>query len=77
LHAQHEAAEACKKQQKASAKAQHELDEEYAKQQARIERANAHLNHEVSEFAEANAKYESLIAPSSESVAETTSQPEP
>jgi hypothetical protein len=77
LHAQHEAAEACKKQQKAIAKAQHELDEEYARQQSRIDKANAHLNHEVSELQEANAKYESFFGGPSEAVAEVTPQPEP
>jgi len=61
LHAQHEAAEACQKQQKAIAKAQHELDEKYAKEQSRIDRANAKLNEEVSEFQEANTKYESFF----------------
>ena len=64
LHAQHEAAEACKKQQKAIAKAQHELDEKYAKEQSRIDRANAHLNHEAAELQEANAKYESFFGTS-------------
>jgi len=60
LHAQHEAAEACKKRQNAIAKAQHEIDEKVAKEQARIDRANDHFNHEVSEFQESNAKYESF-----------------
>ena len=77
LHAQHEAAEACKKQQKAIAKAQHEIDEEYAKQQSRIDKANAHLNHEVSEFQDANAKYEAFFGGPSEATAEVTPQPEP
>jgi len=77
LHAQHEAAEACKKQQKAIAKAQHEIDEKYAKEQRRLDKANAHLNHEVSELQEANAKYESFFGGPSEAVAEVTPQPEP
>jgi len=63
LHAQHEAAEACKKRQQAIAKAQHELEEKTAKEQARIDRANDKFNHEVSELQEANAKYESFYGP--------------
>jgi hypothetical protein len=77
LHAQHEAAEACQKRQKAIAKAQHELDEKYAKEQARIDKANDHFNHEVGEFQEANAKYESFYGGPSEAVAEVTPQPVP
>ena len=77
MHAQHEAAEACKQQQKAIAKAQHELDEAQARQQRRIDKANAHFNHEVSELQEANAKYESFYGGPSEAVAEVTPQPEP
>jgi hypothetical protein len=79
LHAQHEAAEACKKQQKAIAHAQHELEEATQRQQAKIDAANAHLNHEVSEFAEANAKYESFFGGPTEAVAEAKpeAQPEP
>src|SRR5262249_54038701 len=41
LHAQHEAAEACKRQQKAIAKANQEIDKKYAKEQSRIDKANA------------------------------------
>lgn len=77
LHAHHEAQEACQKRQKAIAKAQHEIDEKVAKQQARIDRANDHFNHEVSEFQEANAKYESFYGGPSEAVAEVTPQPQP
>jgi hypothetical protein len=77
LHAQHEAAEACKKQQKAIAKANHEIDEEYARQQSKIDKANAHLNHEVSELQDANAKYEAFFGGPSEATAEVTPQPEP
>jgi hypothetical protein len=77
LHAQHEAAEACQRQQKAIAKAQHELDEEYARQQSKIEKRNAKLNRRVSEFAEANAKYDALIGGPSEAVAEVTPEPLP
>jgi len=81
LHAQHEAAEACQKQQKAIAKAQHELDKKYAKEQRRIDKANAHLNHEVGELQEANAKYESFFGGPTEAVAtvieEVTPLPQP
>ena len=77
LHAQHEAAEACKNQQKAIAKAQHELDEKYAKEQSRIDRSNAKLNHEVSELQEANAKYESFYGGPTEAAAEVTPTPQP
>ncbi len=77
LHAQHEAAEACKKRQAAIAKAQHELDEKYAKEQARIDKANDHFNHEVGEFQEANAKYESFYGGPTEAAAEVTPQPAP
>jgi hypothetical protein len=66
LHAQHEAAEACKKRQAAIAKAQHELEEETAKQQARIDRANDKFNHEAAEFREANSRYEAFYGGSSE-----------
>jgi septin family protein len=66
LHAQHEAAEACKKRQEAIAKAQHELEEKTAKEQARIDRANDKLNQRASELQEANAKYESFYGGSSE-----------
>jgi len=66
LHAQHEAAEACKKQQQAIAKANHELEKKYAKEQARIDRANAKLNKRAAELQEANAKYESFYGPSVE-----------
>jgi translation initiation factor IF-2 len=72
-HAQHEAAEACKKQQKAIAKAQHELDEEMAEQQAKIDKANAHAEHERSEWYDALAKEQSFPT---ETVAETKA-PEP
>jgi hypothetical protein len=77
LHAQHEAAEACKRQQKAIAKAQHEIDEEYAKQQSRIDSANAKLNKRASELQEANAKYEGFYGGPSEATAGTEPQPEP
>jgi hypothetical protein len=76
LHAQHEAAEACKRQQKAIAKAQHELDDKYAKEQSRIDKANAKLNKRASELQEANAKYESFYGGPSEATAETQPQPE-
>jgi hypothetical protein len=77
MHAQHEAAEACKQQQKAIAKAQHELDEAQARQQRRIDKANAHFNHEVSELQEAKAKYDSYFGGPSEAVAEATPEPQP
>ena len=77
LHAQHEAAEACKRQQKAIAKANQELDEKYAKEQSRIDSANAKLNKRASELQEANAKYESFYGGPSEATAETQPQPEP
>ena len=75
LHAQHEAAEACKKQQQAIAKANHELEKKYAKEQARIDRANAKLNKRAAELQEANAKYESFFGPT-EAEAAVTPQPE-
>ena len=83
LHAQHEAAEACERQQKAIAKAQHELEEARERQQAKIDKANAKLNNRAAELQEANAKYESFYGGPSEAVAETpvvpqpTAQPEP
>jgi hypothetical protein len=70
LHAQHEAAEACQRQQRAIAKAQHELDEKYAKEQRRIDRANAKLNDRASDLQEANAKYESFYGGSTGATAE-------
>ena len=59
-HAQHEAAEACQRQQKAAARAQHEIDEAADRGQRDIDRAHAHVEHEVGEWAEAVAKYNSL-----------------
>jgi hypothetical protein len=69
LHAQHEAAEACKRQQAEAKKAQHELDEAHARAQQKIDDATAKAEHERSEWAEANAKLDSLQS-SNEAVAQ-------
>jgi len=74
-HAQHEAAEACKRQQEAAKRAQRRIDEAAERGQKDIDRAHAHLEHENGEWAEAVAKYNSLGG-GSESVAEETPQKE-
>jgi hypothetical protein len=70
-HAQHEAAEACERQQKAAQKAQERIDKAAAKGQADVDAANAKLQDRNSEWAEANAKLESLSG-TTEAVAQTT-----
>jgi hypothetical protein len=59
-HAQHEAAEACQRQQEAAARAQKRIDEAADRGQRDIDRAHAHVQHEVGEWSEAVAKYNSL-----------------
>jgi hypothetical protein len=74
-HAQHEAAEACKRQQRAAAKAQKRIDDAYAKGNRDIDRRTARLNQRNAEWAEANAKLDSLQP--TEAVAAETPQPGP
>ena len=59
-HAQHEAAEACRRQQRAGARAQKRIDEAADRGQRDIDRAQAHVQHEVGEWGEAVAKYNAL-----------------
>jgi hypothetical protein len=59
-HAQHEAAEACQRQHEAGARAQKRIDEAADRGQRDIDRAQAHVQHEVGEWSEAVAKYNSL-----------------
>src|ERR1051326_7909415 len=73
-HAQHEAAEACKRQQRAAAKAQRRVDEAQAKGNHKIEQANAKLERRNADHAEAQAKLDSLSGPSGPS--EATAQAE-
>jgi len=77
LHAQHEAAEACHKQQAAIDKANRKIADQYAKQQKKIDKANAKLNDRAADLHEANSRYESFFGGSSEAVAEATPQPAP
>ena len=88
-HAQHEAAEACARQARAAARAQKRIDEAADRGQRDIDRAQAHVQHEVGEWGEAVAKYNSLgksesvaqeCPPKEESTAAVTTpepQPEP
>jgi hypothetical protein len=59
-HAQHEAAEACKRQREAAARAQQRIDDAADRGQRDIDRAQAHVQHEVGEWSEAVAKYNAL-----------------
>src|SRR5258705_238593 len=63
-HAQHEAAEACKRQQQAAERAQRKVDEAQAKGNSDIDKANAKLEQRKSETTEARAKLDSLNGPS-------------
>lgn len=74
-HAQHEAAEACKRQQRAAMKAQHKIDEAYKSGTSNVEAANAKLEQRKGESAEATAKLESLQAPT-EGVAQARTETE-
>ena len=67
-HAQHEAAEACQRQQRAAARAQQRIDDAADRGQRDIDRAQAHVQRQVGEWGEAVAKYNSLGK--SESVAQ-------
>lgn len=71
-HAQHEAAEACRRQQRAAAKAQRRIDEAYEKGTKNVEAANAKLETRKGESAEAIAKAQSLQAAQNEQVAAAT-----
>src|SRR5437867_11192614 len=53
-HAQHEAAEACKRQQREAAKQQAKIDRAYDHAQHEIGEKNAELEHERGEMAQAN-----------------------
>src|SRR5262249_430636 len=76
--AQHEAAEACARQQRADDRAQRDQERAYERGTARIERANARLNRRVDQFAQAASNLENLGGPS-EAIEEvkTEVQPEP
>lgn len=74
-HAQHEAAEACRRQQRAAMKAQHKIDEAYKSGTSNVEAANAKLEQRKGESAEATAKLESLQAPN-EGVAQARTETE-
>jgi hypothetical protein len=83
-HAQHEAAEACKRQQEAAANAQRKINEAYAHGTHEVEEATANLNKRNSEWAEETAKLnslnernESVAGTPNESVAGTTPEPQP
>src|SRR5215475_6538246 len=59
-HAQHEAAEACRRQHEAGVRAQKRIDEAADRGQRDIDRAQAHVQHEVGEWSDAVAKYNAL-----------------
>ena len=74
-HAQHEAAEACKRQQRAAAKAQKKIDQAYENGNHEVDEANAKLEKRRGEYSEATAKLESLQS-SNEAVASNTTTTE-
>lgn len=74
-HAQHEAAEACKRQQRAAAEAQRRIDEALAHGNHEIGEANAKLQKRYAEYSEARAHLDSLT--SSENVGQASSPTEP
>ena len=59
-HAQHEAAEACKRQQRAAEKAQQKIDAAYQQGNQKIDDATAKVNQRYSEWQDAYAKLNSL-----------------
>jgi len=59
-HAQHEAAEACKRQQKEAAKAQDRIDKAVAKGDHEVAEANAKLQTRTQEWSQANEEYAAL-----------------
>jgi hypothetical protein len=61
-HAQHEAAEACKRQQAAAEKAQKKIDDAYQQGNHEIDEANAKLNQRLSEWQDEYAKLNTLTA---------------
>src|SRR5262249_41766187 len=77
-HAHHEAAEACRRQQRAAAKAQARIDRAAAKGDRRVARANARVEARNAQWAQANEQLANLTGgpQPEESVAEVK-QPEP
>jgi hypothetical protein len=73
-HAQHEAAEACKRQQRAAEKAQQRIDRAYANGNHEIDEATAKVNQRYSEWQDEYAKLNSLNG-TSEATAEAQPQP--
>ena len=73
-HAQHEAAEACKRQQQAAEKAQQKIDSAYQKGNQKIDDATAKLNKRYSEWQDEYAKLNSLTG-TTEATAEAQPQP--
>jgi hypothetical protein len=77
-HAQHEAAEACKRQQRAAAKAQQKIDAAYQHGTHEIDEATAKVNKRYSEWTDEYAKLNSLTGPNEATAQEQPqTQPEP
>jgi hypothetical protein len=72
-HAQHEAAEECKRQQRAAHKAQERVDKAQAKGTDEINKANAKYEQDRADAAQAQAKLDSLTGSSNQAVAQTPS----
>jgi len=73
-HAQHEAAEACKRQQRAAERAQQRIDSAYQRGNQRIDSATAKVNQRYSEWQDAYAKLNTLQG-TGEAAAQAQPQP--
>ena len=71
-HAAHEAAEACRRQQRAAAKANHEIEEAYDRQNRRIDSAHEKWEQRRAEYADALSKSATLNAQQQQQQAATT-----
>jgi LPXTG-motif cell wall-anchored protein len=76
-HAQHEAAEACKRQQRAAEKAQARIDKAYERGNQRIDDATAKVNQRYSEWQDEYAKLNSVNAGAECCVTPSEPAPEP